>query len=919
MGYHATPRAIGSFLRAVQPWRRWVFVSLLALTALGCTRKFYRDRADQDVEGLLDNRNDDDRWKLDQWRVYPDGRARYADFDRNPDQPGKPTDDPYTDSHAPNPQPIRSHFCTVPDREGGGYLEFIRSCDANNRAMREANGLPLPDVTPAGPNASSFDRALKTIEPPFVLTLDQAAELSLFNSREFQDRREDVYTAALPVTLQRFAFISQFYATEQAVRELSATNSPDGPGSRWTLNSNTGVSQLFPTGATLVAQLANRLVIDLSTKKPTIGFSNLALTLTQPLLRGGGWAVTLEPLTQAERDLVYGVRSYARFRKNYYVSIAGGGDILNAPYSYAGLSLRGVGPSLNAPSQGYLPTLLSSAQQNNERENIVTLTKYLDLFREYQGRGDVSELQIGQVEQQLLRGQSTYLARQQDVQNGLDSFKLQLGVPTRTPLALDDEPIRPMNDLLARFTDVRKDFAAVHDEIEQYPLRLRQPLLLFAGGLAATMPIEVRLRELLDNLSRSSPLVKGTKFRENFPPQWERWKKLTMNVIKDEIKTLGEELRDLELREAQVELRGEKLPPVEAARLAELPRNIAIGQLELALRNYEAGLGKRGPNTLRDSAVKYEEAVNYFILVISEARRERQQTVRKSWPKLPAVIVQNVNLLEDDLDRSQTVAAQMALGNRLELMNTRGQLVDAWRKIAVSANALLGVVNVGYNYQSTTNPGENQPLAISGSHSVHQLVISGELPLVRRAERNAYRTALIAYQRQRRNLQATEDFILNDVRTDLRSLRVLAENYRIQQRAVEVAFDQVENALDVLQAPPTPDNAGGQPGRAAAQTQQQAANAASLTQQLLNAQASLLQAQNSLYTIWVNYLVARMSFYRDIEQLPLDPRGVWIDEQPLPAVLPDPTSGGERPAVLPEPSPLGAGGSGPPARFAESR
>jgi hypothetical protein len=43
------------------------------------------------------------------------------------------------------------------------------------------------------------------------------------------------------------------------------------------------------------------------------------------------------------------------------------------------------------------------------------------------------------------------------------------------------------------------------------------------------------------------------------------------------------------------------------------------------------------------------------------------------------------------------------------------------------------------------------------------LIINGELPLVRRVERNNYRTSLIGYQRQRRLLQANEDFVLNDV------------------------------------------------------------------------------------------------------------------------------------------------------------
>ena len=55
-------------------------------------------------------------------------------------------------------------------------------------------------------------------------------------------------------------------------------------------------------------------------------------------------------------------------------------------------------------------------------------------------------------------------------------------------------------------------------------------------------------------------------------------------------------------------------------------------------------------------------------------------------------------------------------------------------------------------------------------------------------------------------------------------------------------------------------------------------NAAALTNQLLQAQSSLLQAQNQLFDIWINYLTVRMQLYRDLELMPLDFRGVWIDE-----------------------------------------
>ena len=56
--------------------------------------------------------------------------------------------------------------------------------------------------------------ALRSDQKPYKLKLDQAVELAIFNSREFQDRREDLYLAALPVTLERFQFSAQaFYSS----------------------------------------------------------------------------------------------------------------------------------------------------------------------------------------------------------------------------------------------------------------------------------------------------------------------------------------------------------------------------------------------------------------------------------------------------------------------------------------------------------------------------------------------------------------------------------------------------------------------------------------------------------------------------------------------------------------------------------
>src|SRR5439155_4553945 len=104
----------------------------LAFSA-GCTRRFYRDRADLEVSEVLAQKDHYQPWLLEEFHVYPDRRARFAD-PTNPDRPPMPPDDPAAHDSAPNPQkPGKAGIAQV---EGGGYLELLAAWDAGNRQER---------------------------------------------------------------------------------------------------------------------------------------------------------------------------------------------------------------------------------------------------------------------------------------------------------------------------------------------------------------------------------------------------------------------------------------------------------------------------------------------------------------------------------------------------------------------------------------------------------------------------------------------------------------------------------------------------------------------------------------------------------------------------------------------------------------
>src|SRR5262249_31194209 len=190
----------------------------LSLTALltGCTRRFYRTQADREVNHILTEKDHYPEWKIENFHVYPDPPARFTD-PTNPDRPPMPPDDPAAWESAPHPQRPRK----VALVEGTGYLDLLAEWDTENRGQAEAATPEAGTAFASQPDKPATPDSSRQLEKnhPFLVKLEQAVELGLINSREYQDRREDLYLTALPVTLERFSFTAQFLATEQAVRE----------------------------------------------------------------------------------------------------------------------------------------------------------------------------------------------------------------------------------------------------------------------------------------------------------------------------------------------------------------------------------------------------------------------------------------------------------------------------------------------------------------------------------------------------------------------------------------------------------------------------------------------------------------------------------------------------------------------------
>jgi hypothetical protein len=199
-------------------------------------------------------------------------------------------------------------------------------------------------------------------------------------------------------------------------------------------------------------------------------------------------------------------------------------------------------------------------------------------------------------------------------------------------------------------------------------------------------------------------------------------------------------------------------------------------------------------------------------------------------------------------------ARAYARENRLDLMNQRGKVVDSWRKIEVAANALKAGLDITATANLATPPAGNNPFDFRATASQYTVGLAFDGPLNRLAERNIYRSSLIAYQQSRRSFMALDDQIQAAVALDVRQLEAERANFSIARQSLIAAARQVEGARDRLLVLPNAAETTG-------------------TQDVLNALNALLTAKSTLIGSWINYQSNRAQLLLDTDALRLDDQG----------------------------------------------
>lgn len=246
-----------------------------------------------------------------------------------------------------------------------------------------------------------------------TINLDQALDLAVRSSREYQTQKEQLYLSALTLTGARYEFSPQFFAGSTPQIAGSPGDSQIG-----SVSSRVGVSQLLKTGGRLSLSLGNDLVRYFTGNPGGVArnsaIDTLSADLTQPLLRGFGVNdPAVESLTQAERDVVYAVRSFSLYQQQFAV------DTVNAYFA-----------------------LLTQKDivRNNYRDytNRIELTRFLEARAVDRERKSIAD----DARTAGLTARTGYINSLASYLTAMDSFKNRLGLPIPTSLYLDDRDLK---------------------------------------------------------------------------------------------------------------------------------------------------------------------------------------------------------------------------------------------------------------------------------------------------------------------------------------------------------------------------------------------------------------------------------------------------------------------------------------------
>ncbi|AMV31170.1 hypothetical protein VN12_03565 [Pirellula sp. SH-Sr6A] len=881
---------------------RWIRGTLIVATLpilsipAGCNRAHYRQRADQEVCELVNEKVvDASAPAIPSVQMRRESRM----FDPfNPDRPPMPEDD-----------------------------------DVAHQYMKVLNGkkhYPLWDVngkTNTAENPVWWQYLPLDERGVLVLDANAAVRLATLHNTTYQQEIETLYLSALDVSTERFFLGNQLFAGYSAAYTADGKLRRGGGGNSSSTLSNgvfsrgargIALQRQFTNGAEMIVGLANSLTWQLAGPDTQTATTVIDFSFIQPLLRGGGRDVVMERLTLAERTLLYNVRAFERYRTGFYLNVTVGRNNDAGPTRRGGLfggaglqGFTGLGGGFGTVGNvqnnagagfggggavpqvgGFLGLVQNQLQIRNAEENVArlrdNLARFEDTLREQltiipasQDAIPSQQLQVAQARQALISAQATLLQSRFSYENSLDNFKGTLGLPPYVCIEIKDPILDQFNlisvnlrDRRAQIGDLREDIgdantiileesvietdkstgdkfrtlvwsdttAQAISEIRNRIERLQNlRMIILQQDIQEIRTDLARLREVLPERERSLARLREMYEQErNTVCALLPTDSLDMALLEStDLPSLPDSLQaELDKIENRFLQREEILKKIDS----DMQSVLASGQQQDKRKQYE---------TLRDQAILPSQS-----LLAEFAEDALSLQVLQARARVESVILPEVDIAPEE-------AVEIARVNRLDWMNSRASLVDSWRAIEIVADNLESTLDVVFS-GDIQNANDN-PLSLRGKTGRLRAGLQWDSPLTRMQERNQYRQVLIEYQQAKRNYYRYEDAVWQQLRSEIRNLRYNQYNFELQRYAVRIAAQQIiiNEDLRLIR-----ENLSLASGPTAAR------DSVSALQDLLN-------AQNTFLGVWVFYEAQRRNLDQDLGTIRVDGENIWVDPGPI--------------------------------------
>lgn len=247
----------------------------------------------------------------------------------------------------------------------------------------------------------------ETKKDTMVLSLKDALILAAKNNRDYQSAKEDVYLSALTLTYQRYAYGIQ--------RDITGSVDWRSGSSEETIGGSLNLSLIkwLAAGAEITFDIGQNFVKYLTGSKQNDYQTAMDLNIFQPLFQGAGQLVARENLVQAERNVVYQIRTFLRYQRSFSVDVA----------------------------SKYFSVILERSNLDNYWKNYLFLKDTRERIEMLALAGRLPPLQADQARQNEYRAYQQWIQAGNNYRKIEDEFKIFLGLSPEDRIILDEKTL----------------------------------------------------------------------------------------------------------------------------------------------------------------------------------------------------------------------------------------------------------------------------------------------------------------------------------------------------------------------------------------------------------------------------------------------------------------------------------------------